>query len=320
MALVAMSTVVSATSAHANVVTEWYRVPSPPPFTNGTNPGEWRPTPPGNMPFAFIFLATTKPFTFDEPSQFRAPPPPSLASWQYTRDYNEVKRLGAIESHPADPGACPAPSRTDLARFWSGNLIAQWNEAVRLIAVDQQLSIGKTARLLALANLAGADAAITIWDSKYHDNFWRPITAIREGALDGNDRTEGDPAWTPFMQSAQVGAQTPPYPDYTSGANGVTGAMVTMLQLFFKTNKLEFEIYKGTAASVPICTNPRLYERFSDAADEVVDARVWLGIHFRFADEAARRQGTRVSQWVFERFLRPVHDDHHDRDDKDDDR
>jgi len=272
------------------------------------------------MPFAFIFLATTKPFTFDEPSQFRAPPPPSLDSWQYTRDYNEVKRLGAIESHPADPGACPAPSRTDLARFWSGNLIAQWNEAVRLIAVDQQLSIGKTARLLALANLAGADAAITIWDSKYHYNFWRPITAIREGALDGNDRTEGDPAWTPFMQSAQVGAQTPPYPDYTSGANGVTGAMVTMLQLFFKTNKLEFEIYKGTAASVPICTNPRLYERFSDAADEVVDARVWLGIHFRFADEAARRQGTRVSQWVFERFLRPVHDDHHDRDDKDDDR
>ena len=85
--------------------------------------------------------------------------------------------------------------------------------------------------------------------------------------------------------------------------------MVTTLQLFFKTDKLHFEVYKATPASVAICTNPRMYRRLSDAADEVVDARVWLGIHFRFADEEARRQGTRVAWWVHSRFLRPVHDD-----------
>jgi hypothetical protein len=295
-----------------------YRVPSPPPFTNGTNPGEWRPTPPGELPFAFLFLATTKPFTLNDPSQFRAPPPPALDSWQYLRDYYEVKRFGSVESHAAQ-GVCPAAGRTDLARFWSGNFISQWNEAVRLIAVDHQLSIGKTARLMALANLAGADAAITVWDSKYHYPTWRPITAIREGDTDGVPGTKGDPEWTPFIQSIHFPAgsptttsQTPAYPDYTSGANGLTAAFVTTLQLYFKTDRMNFEVYKATSPVVPICTNPRQYQRLSDAADEVVDARIWLGIHFRFADEAARRQGTRVSQWVFERFLRPVRDDYHD--------
>ncbi len=298
-----------------------YRTALPPPFTNGTNPGEWRPTPPGDVPFLFLSLATTKPFTFDEPKQFRAPPPPKLDSWQYLRDYYEVKRLGSVESHAAE-GVCPTAGRTDLARFWSGNFISQWNEAVRLIALDHQLSIGKTARLLALANLAAADAAITVWDSKHHYNFWRPITAIREGDLDGNNGTKGDPAWTPFIQSLHfpAGSQTPPYPDYTSGANGLTGAFVTTLQLFFRTDKLNFEVYKATPPSVAICSNPRQYQRLSEAADEVVDARVWLGIHFRFADEAARRQGKLVAQWVAERFLRPVHDDRHDHDDKDKDR
>jgi hypothetical protein len=296
-----------------------YRVPSPAPVTPGTAPGEWRPTPPGNLPFGFLFLATTRPFTFDDPSEFRMQPPPPLGSRAYLRDYNEVKRFGAVESHPA-VGACPAASRTDMARFWSGNFISQWNEAVRLIAVDQQLTIGKAARLMALANLAAADAAITVWDSKYTFNFWRPIAAIREGHLDGNDATVGDPAWTPFISSAHfpAGSQTPPYPDYTSGANGLTGAIVTTLQLFFRTNELNFEVYKATPAAVPVCTNPRLYQRLSDAAEEVVDARVLLGIHFRFADEVARRQGTRVARWVFERFLRPVHDDDHDRDDNED--
>ncbi len=302
-----------------NTLIAEYRVPSPPPFTNGTAPGEWRPTPPGSAPFGFLFLATTRPFTFADPSEFRAQPPPPLGSRAYLRDYNEVKRVGAVESHPA-AGVCPAPSKTDMARFWSGNFISQLNEAVRLIALDQQLSIGKAARLMALANLAAADAAITVWDSKYHFNFWRPITAIREGHLDGNNGTVGDLAWTPFISSAQfpAGSQTPPYPDYTSGANGLTGAIVTTLQLYFDTNHLNFEVYKATPASVAICTNPRMYQRLSDLAQEVVDARVLLGIHFRFADVAATRQGTRVAQWVFEKFLRPVHDDDDDDDDDDD--
>ena len=224
-----------------------------------------------------------------------------------------------MESHAAE-GVCPTAGTDRLARFWSGNFISQWNEAVRLIALDHQLSIGRTARLMALANLAAADAAITVWDSKHHYNFWRPsrrsgrktLTATTERRVIPRGRRSSRALHFP------AGSQTPPYPDYTSGANGLTGAIVTTLQLFFRTDKLNFEVYKATPASVAICSNPRQYQRLSEAADEVVDARVWLGIHFRFADEAARRQGTLVAQWVAERFLRPVHDDRHDHDDKED--
>ena len=218
-----------------------------------------------------------------------------------------MKKRGAVESHAA-AGVCPAPRDTDLARFWSGNFIAQWNEATRNIAVDEQLSVGDSARLMALVNLAAADAVIAVWDSKVFFNFWRPITAIREGDHDQNPLTKGDPAWTPFIQGPQftVGSQTPAYPDYTSGANGLTGAVTRMLRLYFRTDRFRFEVPKGTPPAVAICTNPREFHRFSDAAEEVVDARILLGIHFRAADEDARRLGRRVASWTFKNFLRPI--------------
>jgi hypothetical protein len=155
-----------------------------------------------------------------------------------------------------------------------------------------------------------ADAAITVWDSKLHYDLWRPITAIREAHTDPNPLTVSDPLWTPFIQSLHflAGSQNPPYPEYTSGANSLTGAVTTVLQLFFRTDKLGFEVYKSTPAAVPICTNPRIFHRLSDAAQEVVDARVLLGIHFRFADEEAQKQGQRVALWAFSKYMRPVHD------------
>jgi hypothetical protein len=271
----------------------------------GTGIGEWRPTPPGNSPMTFVYVATTKPFVMDSPSQFRPGPPPAVTSQRYTKDYNEVKEVGSVLSHPAT-GACPAPADTDLARFWSGNIPAQLNQVLRDVAIDRQLGIGDTARLLALGNLAAADVGIAVWDSKVHYNFWRPITAIREGDSDGNPNTSGDASWTPFISSTHVSSQTPPYPDYVSGANGLSGAVTTMLQLFFKTDHLPLAIHKGTPATVPICTNPRLYRRISDVAEEVVDARVLLGIHFRFADTSARQLGARVAWHVFTHALRPV--------------
>ncbi len=295
------------------------RRPTPvvPDFTGGTGIGEWRPTPPANLPMQFVFMATTEPFTLTSPDQFRPEGPPAVSSHQYVRDYKEVKKYGAIESHPA-AATCPAPSRTEEARFWSGNFVAQWNETARLIALDRQLSIGDSARLLALVNLAAADAAIAVWDSKLHFYFWRPITAIREDDL--NPRTQGDPAWTPFIQSAHfpAGSQTPAYPDYVSGANGLTGAVTRMLRLYFRTDRVRFYVNKATPPAVAICTNPRTFDRLSDAAQEVVDARIWLGIHFRFADDDARRLGQRVASWTFNHALRPIGDDgddhHHDHD------
>src|SRR5262245_41292298 len=294
--------------AAGDALLEEYRAePVTPAFIGGTKPGEWRPTPPGNLPMAFVFLATTHPFTLNDPAQFRPGPFPPLGSLAYLRDYNEVKRTGSVEGHPDAP-ACPAPRRTDLARFYSGNFISQWHEVVRNIAVDQQLSNGDAARLLALSSLATADAAIAAWDSKIHYDFWRPITAIREGDNDLNNATVGDPSWTPFIQSIHfpAGSQTPNYPDYVSGANGLVGAVTSILQLFFETDKLDFAVYRASPASVAICTNPRTYQRFSEAADDVVDARIWLGIHFRTADDEARRLGRRVALWTFTGYLQPT--------------
>ena len=280
----------------------------PPDFNGGTGIGEWRPTPPGNLPLLFLFMATTDPFTLTSPDQFRPEGPPAVSSHQYAREYNEVKKRGAVESHAA-VGVCPAPRDTDLARFWSGNFLAQWHEAARNIAVDEQLSVSDSARLMALVSLAAADAVIAVWDSKFFFNFWRPITAIREGDDDGNPKTKGDPAWTPFIQGPQfpAGSQTPPYPEYTSGANGLTGSVIKMLQLYFHTDRFRFEVLKATPPAVVICNNPREYHRFSDAAEEVVEARILQGIHFRAADEDGRRLGRRVASWTFDNFLRPLH-------------
>jgi hypothetical protein len=309
-------------AAGDTLLTELRPTPTLPAFTGGTDPGEWRPTPPANAPMAFVYLATTEPFVMTSPTQFRPGPPPAMTSQKYLREYNEVKAVGAVGSHPA-VAACPAPRETDMARFWSGNFVAQWNQVARDIALDRQLSIGDTARLLALANLAGADSGIAVWDSKLHYNFWRPITAIQLGDTDGNPGTTADPTWTPFIQSSHfaAGSQNPPYPDWVSGANGLTGAFTAMLQLYFGTDWVPFEVYKAVPATVAICTNPRVYRRLSDAAEEVVDARIYLGIHFRSADAEARKLGGRVASWTFQNALRPVwppknpHGDAHDHDD-----
>lgn len=261
-----------------------------PPNTGGTEAGEWRPTPPANSPGQFEFLVYTDPFTLLRASQFRPEPPPPLTSGHYLRDYNEVKSLGAAGSIER------TAAQTDMAHFWSENFLTQWNRALRSIADDGVEDIGASARLFALANLAAADAAITVWESKYHFNFWRPITAIREGDMDPHPGTEGDPSWTPLFA-------TPPYPDYTSGANGITGAFTGILELFFGTDDYSFSVTSNAAAAIQKTRN---FTRFSEAAEEVVEARILLGIHFRFADEQARSQGTHVAQWVFQRFLRPT--------------
>ena len=254
------------------------------PFFGRTNPGEWRSA----TPLAFLYLAVTDPFTLNRPSQFRPQPPPPLTSRDYAREYDEVKALGRSSAHPN--------SQTEVAHFWTVNFFAQWNEALRQIADAHLTNVGDSARLFALANLAAADTAIGVWESKYFFNFWRPDMAIQEGVNDGNAKTAGDMTWTPLLAN-------PPYPDYVSGANGLTGAITGMLQLFFGTDEMNFSV-KTTS---PLVSTPeRFYSRFSDAAQEVVEARILLGIHFRAADDEARRLGNRVAHWIFMRYLRPV--------------
>jgi hypothetical protein len=273
--------------------------PLPAPFTGGTGIGEWRPTdslignPPLPAPFspmATPWLGNFDPFTLTGPARFRALPPPDLTSDRYTRDYNEVKSLGSFNS------TARTPEQTDLAYFYSENFSAQWNRALRGIATNHIRRIGDTARFFALADLAQADALITAWDSKKFYNFWRPVTAIHEGENDSNPNTAGDPAWQSLIN-------TPNYPDYTSGANNVTGAMTRTLARFFHRDRMTFEV---TSLAPLAVQKTRTYERFSDAAQDVVDARVYLGIHFRSADTAARKQGRQVADWVFDHFLLPI--------------
>jgi hypothetical protein len=201
-----------------------------------------------------------------------------------------VKALGARVN------SARTPEQTQLAYFYAGNNFILWNRALRDIAAAHTSNIGDNARLLALATLAIGDAVITAWDSKRHYVFWRPITAIREGEHDSNAQTAGDPSWEPLIN-------TPPYPDYTSGANNVVGALTRTLELFFGTDHMPFTVVSAHPLAEP---KTRTYHRFSELAWDTVDARIYHGIHFRFADEAARTQGRHVAQWVFGHVLQPI--------------
>jgi hypothetical protein len=259
------------------------------PFVGSTEPGQWRPTP-GVTAGANTFMAVTAPFGMLRPSHFRPPPPPPLVSTRYYRDYEEVRLVGSATS------TVRTPEQTDLARFWSVNFIPQWFATLRAIAGAGLSDVGDTARLFALVGIATADSQISVYDAKYHYNFWRPITAIREGDNDGNARTVGDPTWTPLIG-------TPPYPDHHSGANMLVASITGILRQYFGSDELSFSISSSAAGVV---VNPRHYTQLSQAEQELVDVRVYQGIHFRTADELGRVHGGRVAHWTFKKFLRPL--------------
>jgi hypothetical protein len=247
--------------------------------------------------------------------QFRARRPPALHSIEYAKAYKEVKELGGPVGYP---GVTRTDDQTQIGYFYSGNTIALFEDMLRRLVEACEMGaeqryckslnrLGDSARLFALANLAGADAGIRAWNSKKHYNFWRPITAIQQilpEDNDGNPLTEADAAWTSLIAN-------PPYPDYTSGANNLSGSFTTIVKRFFDTDKVTFTVTTTASQAVP---NVRTYDRFSDLADDVVEARIYMGIHFRFADTAARREGTRVATQAFNHFLRPVRDRGHDHD------
>ena len=267
---------------------------TPDSFMGGTGIGDWRPTvPPVNnqpVPMSADFLARMTPFGVKEPDEFRiANPAPHLTSGAYAKAYNEVKEKGASDA----TGHTRTPEETAVAVFFSDAPANYWGRLMRDLVVSHSLNLGDSARMFALVTMATADAIITCWDSKIYYNVWRPITAIREGENDGNADTAGNPAWVSFRNA-------PNYPDYTSGANNVSGATTTILEHLFG-DKVEFMLVSNAAGAVP-----RPYTRFSDVASDVVDGRVFMGIHFRFADTTARRQGTHVANWTFTHYLRPI--------------
>ena len=272
--------------------------PLPLPYTGVNAIGQWRstesflPGPPLTLsPMHAPWLGSFDPLALTGPARFRAPPPPGLTSDKYTRDYNEVKAKGALT------GSTRTAEQTDIAYFWTDNFGVQFNRAIRsLVERRGPANMGSRARLFALANMSVADAVITSWDSKLFYNYWRPLNAIREGEFDGNPNTAGDPAWQPLIN-------TPPYPDYTSGANNVTGAMTKTLELFYGRDDISIEVTSNAPAAVK---KSRWFGSFSAVSDQVVLARILLGIHFRTADVEAREQGRKVATYVHDHYLLPV--------------
>ena len=261
-----------------------------PPFLGGEEIGVWRPTSP-NTSMAAPWLGFVAPFTMKRQSQFRPSPPPGLRSPEYTRDYSEVKSVGSLNS------TARTPDQTDMAHFWNLNYQLVLNRLIRDLSITHVNDISSNSRLFALTSSAMADSIITAWDSKSAYVFWRPITAIRNGELDGNPKTAGDATWNSLIAA-------PPYPDYTSGANALVAGTARALQLFFETNEMAMSI--TTTNSGPTAMDTRTYDKFTDLRDEVVEARIYSGIHFRFADELGRRQGEHVAQWSHAHYFRPV--------------
>jgi hypothetical protein len=223
-------------------------------------------------------------------SQFRVDPPPSLTSKEWALDYKEVQSVGSLQS------ATRNAEQTDIGYFWDDSGPVLWQNALRYISGKHLNDIGDSARMFALAEAALADAQIACWDSKYFYTFWRPITAIRLGDQDGNPATEVDPDWQPLID-------TPNFPEYPSGHAAISAAISHALQLFFRRDELSFQM---TTTNPMALQKTRSFTRLSQAEQEVVDARVYVGIHYRNSDTTARAQGRRVSNWIFKHYFRPI--------------
>jgi hypothetical protein len=256
-------------------------------YTRAPAPGVWQPTPPAYLPMAVPWLGGVTPLLVRSAAQFTPPEPPALTSRRYTRDFAEVKALGSATS------TARTASQTEIAMFFSGNGLVQVNTALRDQAARRHLDIVDAARMFAAADMATADAVIITWKAKLDRAYWRPITAIRLADTDGNPATTADPAWTPLIA-------TPNYPDYVSGYNAVLAASSRALEHVVGP-RLDLTL---TSTATPGVT--RYYRSGSALRTDVVDARIFLGIHFRTADTAARTLGVDVADWASRHYFHPT--------------
>jgi hypothetical protein len=230
-----------------------------------------------------------KPWLMTSPAQFRSGPPPMLTSDVWVRDYNETKALGGKSS------ARRNAEQTEIARFWEATLPPIYHGVVRSVANMPGRDVTQNARLFAAVTQATDDALIAVFDAKYHYNFWRPVTAIRNGDIDGNDATERDPSWTPFID-------TPMHPEYPCAHCIVAGAVGTVLQA---------EIGNGsmptlTTTSYTAKGAARSWTKIDDFMQEVANARIYDGVHYRTSTDIGTAMGRQIGELAAAKYLRPL--------------
>ena len=256
-------------------------------FDKAPAPGVWRPTPPTFTPMFDPWLSQVKPMMMTSSTQFRPGPPPALTSALYTKDFKEVKAVGAKF------GSTRTAEQTETAMFTTDVAIGPYQAALRDLTARHGMDISDTARLFAAVDMSITDSIIAVWDSKYHYGFWRPSTAIQLADTDGNPDTVADTTWEPLVAN-------PPYPDYGSGFNGVTGAFTGSLSRIMGAGALDLYITSATAGVT------RHYATASALNRDGIDGRVYLGIHFRTADEVAIDMGTSVANWGLDHYFQPT--------------
>jgi PAP2 superfamily len=251
-------------------------------------PGVWVPL--TSAPAVLPGWGNVTPWVLHSGSQFRPGPPPALDSEQYANNYNEIVAIGAAT------GSTRTAEQTQIALFWRATATAIWNQVIDQVLATRHLNLSETARALALFYLAADDAGIACWDAKYTYNSWRPLSATRRAADDGNDSTQADPLWQPFIA-------TPAHPEYPSGHSTVSSAMAAVLERLFGEPDVPLSVLIFDSLSNTNIT--RRWETFRAGVDEVIEARIYSGIHFRTADEVGARLGRQTAQFVLTHALRP---------------
>ncbi len=244
-------------------------------------PGVWRPAPPGNAQFFAPWLGRVDPFVLKGLRQFRPGPPPAINSATYVEEFEEVRDFGV------KTGSLRTPQQTETALFFSDQAIVPLQVGVRDLVTRQGLNISESARLFAAVEVSLADAVNAAWDAKYHYGSWRPITAIRLADQDGNPATAGIPDWESLVN-------TPAYPDWPSGTPAAIGALSTVLSRLSEDGSIDLNLTSGAAGV------SRHYDDAAVIQQDVIDARVWAGIHFRTADEVGVDLGVKVANWALD--------------------
>lgn len=256
------------------------------PYPGGEGLGEWHD--PLGRPALLPGWGQVKPFAMTKGDQFRLQGPPPLNSYEYARDYNEVKEIGRKEDSPR------TVEQTTIAQFWRIGIPRMWNLVAHQVAESRENNLVENARLFALLNVAMADASIVGWDMKYHYGYWRPVTAIQSGALDDNDETQEEVSWNSLLMP-------PPFPEYVSGHSTTCAAAATVLANYLGSNEFTFELYSEANPGLPA----RTFNTFWEAAREAGISRIYGGIHFNFSNVEGFEAGRSLGRYISSNFMTP---------------